>query len=353
MTLRQVKFGIIGTGAIAAVHARAIQQNPQAQLCWVYDENRERAEQFGASHHCRVATTLEELLVSDVEAVTIATPSGRHAEIVIPAARAGKHILCEKPLEVTVEKVDAMLRECDCAGVLFSAVFQSRFSRNVRRIRQAVAAGRFGRPVFGAAAMFWYRSPEYYAGATWRGTWELDGGGALMNQGIHTVDLLLHFNGNVVETTARATRRLHENIAVEDTIAALLRFENGSLGTLMISTACAPGFPRRIELVGTAGSVILEEDRLVRWSFARETPEDEEIRRDGIRGEGIIGGAADPGALSCEGHSRQIRDLTDAILNRSPLAIPGREGRRAVALITGCYTSAATGKTVFLGRDFT
>jgi predicted dehydrogenase len=348
MTSKKVKFGIIGTGAIAEIHAQAIQRAPRAELAIVYDKNQSRAERFGEKHQCRAAASFEEFLASEIEAVTIATPSGLHADVVIPAAQAGKHILCEKPLEVTVGRIDALIAACEQAGVLLSAVFQSRFAQNVQLIKQAVDAGRFGTPVFGAATMHWHRAPEYYASAAWRGTWQLDGGGALMNQGIHTVDLLLHLNGKVAEVTAHTARRLHGRIEVEDTAAALLKFDNGAFGTIVASTACAPGFPRRIELSGTGGSVMLEDDRITRWVFTEEKPKDEEIRKNGGISEGIVGGSSDPNAMSCEGHLRQINELTVAILHHTPLSISGSEGRRAVELICACYESAASGKSIQL-----
>ena len=344
--MEKVKFGIIGAGNIARVHAEALRQTANAELVMVYDPNRERADALAAQYDCRAASDLTAFLASDIEAVTIATPSGLHGEAVIPAARAGKHILCEKPLEVTTAKVDAIIQACRENRVLLSVVLQSRFSRAVQLIRQAVTEGRFGEPVLAAASVRWYRTPEYYAAGGWRGSWAFDGGGALMNQGIHTVDLLLHLNGDVVEVNARMARLLHRKIEAEDTVIAGLQFRNGALGTLEASTACQPGLPRRMTLSGTRGSVIMEDDRIVFWQFDTEKPEDLEIRASGGVGEGLHGGSADPNAISCEGHRRQIAELADAIRTGKPLSVPGCEGRRAVALITAIYESAQTGTTV-------
>jgi predicted dehydrogenase len=345
--MKKVKFGIIGTGAIAQKHAEAIRLTDNAELCIVYDKIPERAAAFAQAHHCRAAASFEELLASEVEAVTVATPSGIHAEVAIPAARAGKHILCEKPLEVTVSKTNDLVRTCESCNVRLSAVFQSRFSRSVQVIKAAVDAGRFGDPVLAAASVRWHRNAKYYANATWRGTWALDGGGALMNQGIHTVDLLLYFNGDVAEVTGRTARLMHKSIEVEDTVVAMLKFKNNSLGTVEASTACAPGFPRRVELSGVKGSVILEDDRITRWTFVEERPEDEEIRRVYGAGESMHGGgASDPEDISTEGHRRQISELAEAILNAHGLTTPGAEGKRAVELICAVYESARTGTTI-------
>ena len=344
--MSKVKFGIIGTGGIARLHAEALTATDNAELYIVYDKVVERAVAFAQKHNCKVASTFEELLSSDVEAVTIATPSCLHAEVAIPAARAGKHILCEKPLEVTVSKTNELVRTCESSNVRLSAVFQSRFCRSVQTIKKAVDAGRFGDPVLAAASVRWYRTPEYYASATWRGTWALDGGGALMNQGIHTVDLLVYFNGDVSEVTGRIARLMHKSIEVEDTVVAMIKFKNNSLGTIEASTACAPGFARRVELSGTKGSVLLEDDRIIRWTFAEELPEDDEIRRVCGAGEGQVGGSGDPNAISSEGHRRQISELAEAILNGHGLTTPGAEGKRAVELICAVYESARTGTTI-------
>lgn len=344
--MKKVKFGIIGTGAIAQIHAKALSLCENAELVLVYDKIPERATAFAQQHGCRAVTGYDEFLASEIEAVTIATPSGLHGEVAIPAARAGKHILCEKPLEVTVSKTNELVRTCESSNIRLSAVFQSRFSRSVQMIRKAVDEGRFGQPVLAAASVRWFRTAEYYGNATWRGTWALDGGGALMNQGIHTVDLLLYFNGDVSEVTGRIARLLHRNIEVEDTVVAMLKFKNNSLGTIEASTACAPGFPRKVELSGTDGSVLLEDDRIVRWQFKKELPGDDEIRRIGIEGEGMYGGSGDPAAISFEGHRRQITELADAILNAKHLTTPGAEGKRAVELICAVYESARTGTTI-------
>lgn len=345
--IRKVKYGIIGTGAIANLHAQALASVEQAELFMVFDTVGERAKAFAERHNCRYANSLEELLQSEVEAVTIATPSGLHGECVIPAAKAGKHVLCEKPLEVTVSKTNDLIRICESNNVRLSAVFQSRFCEAVKTIRQAVDDGRFGQHVLGSASVRWYRTPEYYANAGWRGTWELDGGGALMNQGIHTVDLLLYFNGDPREVTGRFTRVMHKGIDVEDTVVAMVQFKNGSLGTIEASTACAPGFPRRVELSGTKGSVILEGDHITRWTFADERPEDKLIRENGIpSADSKSSGASDPMAISWEGHRRQLQELTEAILGGHRLTAPGSEGKRAVELICAVYESARTGTSI-------
>ena len=346
--MRKVKFGIIGTGMIAQMHADALRLADNAELLMVYDKVAERAEKFAADNNCAFAAGFSEFLASDIEAVTIAVPSGLHGEVAIAAAKAKKHILCEKPLEVTIEKTAELLKACQENNVLLSPVAQLRYGKTVQIVRDAIDKGRFGTPVLASASVRWYRTPEYYLNGQWRGTWAFDGGGALMNQGIHTLDLLLYFNGDVAEINAKRANILHKSIEVEDSVAALLSFKNGSIGYIEASTACAPGFPRRIELSGTGGSVILEDDRIIRWQFLEEMPEDEEIRRIYSSGEGLQGGSSDPRAITCEGHRRQISDLAEAIRNGTPLFITPRDGERAVEVICSIYKSAADGKTVKL-----
>ena len=237
----KVRFGIIGAGMIAGVHAEALKQIPAAELVAVCDCAQDKARAFAAKHNCQSVATLEELLASGVEAVTVATPSGMHHEAVLAAARAGKHILCEKPLEITPKRITEMVEACESAGVLLAAVFPSRFCRAAEAIADALQAGRFGRPTLISASIRWYREPSYYLNAAWRGTWELDGGGALMNQGIHTIDLLTWFGGAVRRVCGRCANILHTDIAVEDTAAATIEFASGALGVVEAGTSCFPG----------------------------------------------------------------------------------------------------------------
>lgn len=342
---QKVKFGIIGTGAIAAMHAKALNASSNAELVAVFDKVTERAAKFAEEYQVRAVDDFAAFLADpEIDAVTIATPTGVHGLVALPAAKSGKHILCEKPLEVTLEKTDEIIRACEENQVVLGAVFQSRFSSAVREVKKAVDAGRFGRMVMANTHIHWFRAQEYYDSAAWRGTWELDGGGALMNQSIHNVDLLLYLNGDPAEVFAYTATLTHRRIEVEDNAAAVVKFKNGSLGTIEASTSCAPGFPRRLELCGSKGSAVLENDCIKRWTFVEELPEDEGIRRKYADGENMKGGSGDPMAISYEGHRRQIQDMADTIISGREANLSGREGRRAVQLICGIYESARTGK---------
>ena len=341
----KVVFGIIGAGMIAGNHAKSIQSLDNCRLAGFYDSHFEAAEKRAKEFNCKAYRSFEEFLNDpEIEAVTIATPSGAHMDSAVAAAKAGKHIFCEKPLDVTLEKVDAILQACRENNCLLAPVFQIRFTKPVQLLRKAVAEGRFGKMILASAQMRWFRSQEYYSSSNWRGTWAMDGGGALMNQAIHMIDLMLYVNGDPLEVYAMSDTMTHD-IEVEDTLCAAVKWANGSYGTIEVSTSCAPGFPRRLEFSGSNGSVSFEEENIIRWSFVEETPEDEEIRRL-YSGESDAKGAADPSNINQTGHACQISNLADAIRNGTGLLIDGSEGRRAVEFICGIYESARTGKPV-------
>ena len=340
-----VRFALIGTGAISAIHAEVISQIPGAQLTAAYSIA--GLEAFCAKTGCAAAGSIEELVArDDVDAVCITTPSGSHGEPAIAALKAGKHVLCEKPLEITVEKIDAILAAAKENNCIVAAVFQSRFGKGAQTVKAAVEAGRFGRLTLCSAYVKWWRTQAYYDSAGWRGTWEMDGGGALMNQGVHALDLLTWFVGTPVEVKANIATLAHERIAVEDTAVATLRFANGALGVVEGATSAYPGWNKRIELSGDKGSIILEDDVIKFWQFEEELPGDAAIRAGDADASAIGGGAANPMAINPEGHRRQIEDLCNAIREKRQPAVPGSDARNAVALICAIYESAKTGKTV-------
>ena len=342
--MKTTRFGIIGTGVIAEFHAMALKEAKGAVLTAVCDNVPERAQAFGEKFGVAYESDLPTFLArKDIEAVTIATPTGVHADIAVSAAEAGKHILCEKPLDITLKRVNRIIQTCEKNGVTLACVFQSRLSQNIRRIREAIDAGRFGKLILASAQIKWFRDQEYYDSSQWRGTWTMDGGGALMNQSIHTIDLLVYIAGAPKSVTAYIDTMTHTGIEVEDTAVALIKFANGAMGTIEASTSCAPGFPRRLEISGEKGSVVLEDDNLLRWSFVDQTPEDDAILKQGMSSDDLKGGSSDPKAISHKGHRRLIEDLAEAIqTDREPI-IPGREGRLAVELICGIYKSAKSG----------
>ena len=342
-------FGIVGCGMIADFHARAIGDVQGAKLVACQSRSWRSAEQLAGRHGCRAYRGLEEMLSdSEIDVVSITTPSGAHMEPAVAAARAGKHVVIEKPLEITLSRCDKIIEACKKNRVKLSVIFQSRFHLSTEDIRRAIELKRFGKLTMGDAYVKWYRKQDYYDSGAWRGTWELDGGGALMNQAIHSVDLLLHLMGPVAEVQAQAAMLGHKRIAVEDTAVATLRFKNGALGVIQASTATWPGSLKRIEIRGTQGSVVMEEEDITMWEFARGNRQDVVVRRRMKRRESGGGGASDPAAISHHGHVAQFRDVLNAIHRRRKPAIDGREGRRSVEVILAIYKAAKTGRTVKL-----
>lgn len=345
----KVGFGIIGAGMIAELHARTIKELKNTELVGIYDANFSAAQKLAEQFGCCAYETFDEFLADPaVEAVTIATPSGMHGAVAIPAAQVGKHILCEKPLEITLDKVDAIIQACDDNHVLLSPVFQTRFAKPVQLVYEAMRSGRFGRMVLASAQMRWFREASYYSASAWRGTWKMDGGGALMNQAIHMIDLLIYINGAPEEVFAFAGTLTH-SIEVEDNLCAAVKYRNGSYGTIEVSTSCAPGFPRRLEFSGSEGTVAFEEDKITRWEFARPQPQDKAILRE-LSGKASACGGSSPMNIDNSGHASQISDLANAIMTGGRPFLDGREGRRAIELITGIYESARTGKPFYFQR---
>ena len=343
--MNMLRFAIIGCGAISDWHARSILALDGLELVGASDVFRPSLERFTQKYGIRAYDSAEQLLADpSVDAVCICTPSGYHAKFAVDAANAGKHVLVEKPMALTREQCDEVIAAAERAGVKLAVVSQNRTSDTVRYVKNAIEAGRFGRIVCGDVYMKFFRSNAYYESGSWRGTWKLDGGGALMNQGIHGVDILQYLCGPVRSVFARAAT-LVRNIETEDTLSAVLTFESGALGVIQATTSVYPGYPRRIEINGTRGSVRLQDSEIADWQV-----EGEGLPVGGLPVSRITGStASDPtAALSLEGHKQQIRDFADAILeNRSPM-VDGYEGRKPVDIILAAYESQKTGKEVFL-----
>jgi UDP-N-acetyl-2-amino-2-deoxyglucuronate dehydrogenase len=347
----RIGFGLVGCGMIAAHHARAISASSGGRLVAVFSRTPDRTVQFAREFGGRAVGSIDELVEDpDVHVVNVTTPSGAHLEPVVVAAAAGRHVLVEKPLEVSLDRIDRMIAACRQANVHLGAVFQARFGRGVRTVKDAIVRGRLGRLALSEAAVKWYRAQAYYDEGGWRGTRRWDGGGALMNQSIHAIDLLQWLVGMPEAVSAFAATVAHERIEVEDTATAALRFANGSLGIIQGSTAAWPGYARRIEINGEHGSVALEDDRIVRWDFRHPEPEDATVIGElGARSE-LRSGAGSPQAMNSRGHELQIQDMVDAILSGRRPAIDGHEARNAVAIIEAIYRSAAEGRAIAVDR---
>lgn len=342
-----MKLAIIGSGMIARYHAEAIQAMSNGSLVGIagrsYDKTQVLASEFG----CHAYESMEALLADpQVELVTIATVSGAHLEPAIAAARAGKHIICEKPLEVTTERIDDILAVCQEHGVTCAGIFNRRFYPAIQEFKYAVEAGRFGRLTMVEAAIKWYRDQSYYDSGAWRGTWALDGGGALMNQSIHTIDQLLYLCGPVKAVTASMACLIHEGIEVEDTAVATVEFESGALGVIHGSTACwsSTGHAAEVHVCGERGSVFMADTGFRVWDFAESAPQDARVQAELMLDSEQKGmGANDPNAIDYYGHQRNFEDVVSAIDGGSDPLTNGQAARRAVAVIRAIYESAQNG----------
>jgi UDP-N-acetyl-2-amino-2-deoxyglucuronate dehydrogenase len=342
MTLEKVRFGILGCGVIGPHHARAIADLEDAELVAVADVVPELADKLAGEYGCSSHYGLGEMLSeAELDAVCVCTPSGMHAGDAIAALQAGKHVVIEKPVDVTLEATDRLLAAQRATGGKVAVVSQHRFDAATLAVQRAISAQQFGRLTTGSAEVRWWRSQSYYDSGGWRGTWELDGGGVLINQAIHSIDLLQWLMGRVVEVNAYTGLLAHERIEVEDTAVAILKFDGGALGTIVATTAAYPGLTARIAVHGDKGSAVIDDDELV-YFHAAGVGKEAEAYGGGSRGPGA---GADPGSLSMA-HRDQISDFVEAVKDDREPSINVEEGRKPLAIIAGIYESARTGEPV-------
>ncbi len=348
---RSYGFGIVGCGMIGEFHRNAIQAMKGGHLECVVDVNEKSARragrQFGVPHY---SDYREFLSHRGLDIVNVCTPSGAHKEPCVAAARAGKHVICEKPLEVTLERCDSIVRACKKNRVQLGGVFPNRFTPGVMRVKQEVASGRLGRITVGDAQVKWFRSQEYYDSGAWRGTWALDGGGALMNQSIHTIDLIQWLMGPVTEIAAFAGCLAHRRIEVEDTAVAVLRYASGAMGTVVGTSSAFPGIARAVQVSGAKGSIFMEDSFITLWQFDGKKSYDRSVvKKFGPDSGGRkAAGAADPRAIDFAPHQKQFENFVRALNGEEKLLVDGAEARKAIEIILAIYLSAHTGKVVRL-----
>jgi len=338
-----IRFGIIGTGVIAKQHVLGIRANKNAKVEAVCDLDEEVLKTFAEEHEVEKTYTDYHKMLEDptIDAVSICTPSGMHGKMCIDAARAGKHILCEKPIEITTEALDKLVEEVEKSGVKMVCVFQRRFAPIPVKVKAALDSGVFGKVLMASAYAKYYRKPEYYASAGWRATWELDGGGALMNQGVHAIDLISWLMGGVKKVSA-ITRTQFHNIPVEDAAVATVEYNNGAIGVIEGSTCAKPAQSTRFEIYCENGSIIFDDKAIRSWFLNGE---------EMIQGEGVLAkdvGNDDPTRVLDNAHGYLVRDLIEAIENDTASSIGPREGRKAVDTILAIYKSSKEGKEVLL-----
>ena len=337
-----IHVGIIGGGNISETHARAAREIPGVSIAAVYGLRADKVARMAAEHGGTPYTDLAKFLAHrPMDFVAIGSPSGLHAEQGIAAAKQGLHVLSEKPLDISTARADALIAATNDAGVKLAVFFQDRFKADLVRVKNWVASGLLGKAILADARVKWFRPESYYADSRWRGTLALDGGGALINQAIHTVDLLLWIFGDVAAVQAMRKTALHK-IEAEDTLVATLEFASGAIGTLQASTAVYPGYPRRVELTGSEGTIIIEHDRLLA-AHLRNPP-----AGSYSTGDDQNASASSATVSDVRGHRAVLEDFIHAIQNRGTPRCPGAEARRSVVLMEAIYSACVSGKQVAL-----
>lgn len=348
-----LRFGIVGCGAIGPIHADALNGVEGAELAAVCDVIPERASKLAEKHGVPAFESMETMLPS-VDAICVCVPSGQHALIGVQAAEAGKHVVCEKPIDVNLANATRLVQTCREKGVKLTVISQHRFAHDIQATHAAAQSGGLGKLLMGDAYTRWYRTQAYYDSGDWRGTWELDGGGCLMNQGVHYVDMIQWIMGGVKSVQA-VFRTANHKIEVEDIAYALIEYKNGAVGLIHGSTAAYPGFAERVEVYGSCGSAILEGDRIKAWHVDPEAANDSSPYGKGVMAqptpkvhvndpaETQAGGAADPTAIWGEQHRLQLEDFTQAVRdNREPF-ITGEMALEPLKTILAIYESARAG----------
>lgn len=351
--MSKLRFAIVGCGVIHGTHVEAIQKlSEDAELVAVCDEAPDvantTAQKHGVSAFTDLATMLRE---ARFDVLNVCTPSGLHAKHGVLGATAGKHIVCEKPIDISLPAADALINACRTNNVKLEVISQSRHAEGIRQLRQWLDEEKLGRVCYGEATIKWYRSQAYYDSGGWRGTWALDGGGSLMNQGVHYADQLRWAMGPVRSVAATMATLAHERIEVEDVVSASIEFQSGAVGTLTASTACFPGYSTTLEVYGTKGSVKIESGKIKHAQFVEGTEEvglygGKAKKAEAPADATATQGAADPKAISNSGHIAHIKDLIDAVRDDREPFMNGPEGRNALELILGIYQSARTGERV-------
>jgi len=338
---KKLKFAIIGTGNISSEHISAVQNIDGAEVTYIYGRNESALKELASKYNLSWTTDYQSILDNPaIDVVDIVLPSGLHAEFGIKAAQAGKHVVVEKPIDITLKRARELINICKEKGVTLGVISQMRFSDGMQKIYEYVTAGKLGKIIQGDAYIKWYRSMEYYDSGEWRGTKTLDGGGAFINQAIHFIDLLLSVMGPVKKVTAK-TRTVNHNIEVEDIGMAMVEFANGAHGIIQASTAIFPGLPARLEIHGSKGTIIFENDKIVFQHI-----EGEELFTAVSDDE--ISGAADPKNLNSGLFIYEFEDIISAIKQKREPKVSGEEAFKALQLILAIYESSNSGGPVEL-----
>jgi UDP-N-acetyl-2-amino-2-deoxyglucuronate dehydrogenase len=335
-------LGIIGAGNISKLHAGVANETPGLKVAAISDIDESRAKALADVYGCAYYTDYHKMLESDqIDIVSVCTPSSLHAQIGIEAANAGKHLIIEKPLDVTLEKVDSILEACEKNGVTLCPIVQHRFDEDVMIIKEALESGKMKKVLFGACNVKWWRDQNYYDQGGWRGTWKYDGGGALMNQSIHYIDLLIHLIGPIEEIHGRCATLGHERMETEDIAVATLKFKNGALGFIEGTTIAYPGLETALDIYTENGTIRIKDDHIVLWECKEDTGVDYKVKPV------VTGtGSARPMDISSASHQRQFADMVAALNEGRKPMVDGYDVRKTIEAILTIYESSRTGKNI-------
>jgi predicted dehydrogenase len=339
----KLKIGIIGAGNIAKVHAQAIEASSNSVLHSVYSRTEKKAKNLAGKHQIKGYTDWDAFISDpELDAVSICSPSGNHLDYGEKAAKAGKHVIVEKPIEVTLERAAQLIKVCKENDVSLAVIYQSRWIQSIKELKKSLENQGLGKVFMGDAYIKWYRGQDYYDSAAWRGTLELDGGGVLINQAIHTIDLLQWFMGDVESISGKIATLTHERLEGEDNAVAIVKFRSGALGVIEGSTSIQPAQPRRIELHGEKGTIILDGDdvKILGSEKADDGKENEK---------GEASGAASPfSGFSYEPHKLQFEAIAQAILRGKQPPVSGEESMKSLAIVLAVYESSKTNRPVYM-----
>ncbi len=343
MSHNKYKVGIVGCGTISGTHADAINNSKNGTLNSAFSRSADKLGKFCERHSAKGFSDYTEFLSqNDLDVVSICTPSGTHLDFGVQAAEAGKHVIVEKPIEVNLERARQLIESCRKNNVRLAVIYQSRFMKDVIRMKKTVDEGGIGKPFMVSASVKWFRDQDYYSQAPWRGTRKLDGGGAVINQSIHTVDLVHWLTGGVETIYALKGTFTHEGIEGEDNAVACMKFINGAIGVFEASTSIDPPQNRRIEIYGTQGTAQLEGDRFRLLSTGKDSPEEQKESE----GAGAAGAASPLSGLSFDNHRLQYEHILDAIDSNSETVVSGEESLKSLAIVQALYASAESNKPV-------
>ena len=329
-----IRVGLTGGGNITETHARAVRSIPGTEIAAILGNNADKVKRLCGEHGGQPYIDLQEFLGHrPMDMVVIGSPSGLHATQGIAAVQAGLHVLTEKPIDISTQRADELIRAAEQSGVRLGVIFQDRLKPEICRLKEYLSSGALGNPILADARVKWYRPPEYYANSRWRGTHALDGGGALINQGIHTVDLLLWLLGDVVRVQARTRTALHK-IEGEDTAVAILEFANAAIGLLQATTSTYPGYARKIEVTGSEGTLILDNDRIIATDLRTKT---DMVHSDVLP---VSESASSPVVSDIRAHRAVLEDFIGAVQQNKTPVCDGRDGRRSLSVVEAIYRSA-------------